>query len=59
MWSALTWSIDAGKTSTSEQIKKEAVKTSFFYGFKTSASEAREERLELPTPGFGDRCSTN
>ncbi len=20
---------------------------------------AREERLELPTPGFGDRCSTN
>ncbi len=20
---------------------------------------AREERLELPTPGFGDQCSTN
>ena len=20
---------------------------------------ARDERLELPTPGFGDRCSTN
>ena len=22
-------------------------------------TSAREERLELPTPGFGDRCSTN
>ncbi len=22
-------------------------------------SSAREERLELPTPGFGDQCSTN
>ncbi len=22
-------------------------------------SLAREERLELPTPGFGDQCSTN
>ena len=25
----------------------------------TSFDLAREERLELPTPGFGDRCSTN
>ncbi len=22
-------------------------------------TSAREERLELPTPGFGDQCSTN
>ena len=26
---------------------------------KGPRSAAREERLELPTPGFGDQCSTN
>ncbi len=25
----------------------------------TKEKIAREERLELPTPGFGDQCSTN
>ncbi len=27
--------------------------------FVRSFQFAREERLELPTPGFGDQCSTN
>ncbi len=26
---------------------------------KDASFTAREERLELPTPGFGDQCSTN
>ena len=26
---------------------------------KDASLTAREERLELPTPGFGDQCSTN
>ena len=35
------------------------------FGQKKSFAEAKDnflagaERLELPTPGFGDRCSTN
>ena len=36
----------------------ESLKYSFiFFIFPTIS--AREERLELPTPGFGDQCSTN
>ena len=32
--------------------------TRFIYLF-LKTMEARVERLELPTPGFGDQCSTN
>ena len=36
-------------------LKVEALQVINLQGFMS----AREERLELPTPGFGDRCSTN
>ncbi len=29
------------------------------FNFFISVNLAREERLELPTPGFGDQCSTD
>ncbi len=40
------------KTLDSEQKKSFAEAKDCFY-------LAGAERLELPTPGFGDRCSTN
>gem|GEM_PF-3530179 len=31
----------------------------YFFIFIILCQMAREERLERPTPGFGDQCSTN
>jgi hypothetical protein len=52
MWKRIVMVIEEGVDECMEKKKKAVFWTTFFLF-------AREERLERPTLGFGDRCSTD